>query len=202
MLFHEVFTNFAPTSQNGGSFAERDACLLPFAKRGMSFHVYCSNKKAMSLSKYESQVKLISQPQKAVYERFADLNNLSSIKERLSDPQVQARMSEQISAEKLADLKSYVDSMSFDADSLQIQSPLGEITLRIIERDEPKCLKFASVGAPIQLYVWVQLLPHGEAETKMKVTVGAEVNVFLKGMVAKPLQQAAEGLANMLSAVR
>lgn len=156
----------------------------------------------MSLSKYESQVKLISQPQKAVYERFADLNNLSSIKERLSDPQVQARMSEQISAEKLADLKSYVDSMSFDADSLQIQSPLGEITLRIIERDEPKCLKFASVGAPIQLYVWVQLLPHGEAETKMKVTVGAEVNVFLKGMVAKPLQQAAEGLANMLSAVR
>lgn len=156
----------------------------------------------MSVSKYESEIKFISQPQNVVYERFADLNNLSSLKERLSDPEVQAKMSEQLSAEKVEDMKSYVESMTFDADSLQIHSPLGAITLRIIERDEPKCLKFTSEGAPIQLYVWVQLLPHGEGGTKMKVTVGAEVNFFLQGVVAKPLQQAAEGLANMLAAVR
>lgn len=37
---------------------------------------------------------------------------------------------------------------------------------------------------------------------KLRVTVGAEVNFFMKGMVAKPLQQAADGLANMLSAIR
>ena len=36
----------------------------------------------------------------------------------------------------------------------------------------------------------------------MRVTVGAEVNFFMKGMVAKPLQQAADGLAQMLAAVR
>ena len=115
---------------------------------------------------------------------------------------MQAKLAEEVPADKLGDLRSYTEGMTFDTDSLTIASPLGQITLRIVERDEPKCIKFASEGAPVQLYVWVQLLPHGEMESKMRVTVGAEVNFFMKGMVAKPLQQAADGLANILSAIR
>lgn len=156
----------------------------------------------MSVSKFESEVKFIPQVQQVVYDRFADLNNLASLKERLNDPEVQAKLAEQVPADKLGDLRSYTEGMTFDTDSLTIASPLGQITLRIVERDEPKCIKFASEGAPVQLYVWVQLLPHGEMETKMRVTVGAEVNFFMKNMVAKPLQQAADGLANILSAIR
>ena len=156
----------------------------------------------MSLTKFESEVKIIPQTQQVVYDRFADLNNLASLKERLNDPEVQAKLAEEVPADKLGDLRSYTEGMTFDTDSLTIASPLGQITLRIVERDEPKCIKFASEGAPVQLYVWVQLLPHGEMESKMRVTVGAEVNFFMKGMVAKPLQQAADGLANMLSALR
>ena len=156
----------------------------------------------MSVSKFESEVKFIPQVQQVVYDRFADLNNLASLKERLNDPEVQTKLAEEVPADKLGDLRSYTEGMTFDTDSLTIASPLGQITLRIVERDEPKCIKFASEGAPVQLYVWVQLLPHGEMETKMRVTVGAEVNFFMKGMVAKPLQQAADGLANILSAIR
>lgn len=156
----------------------------------------------MSVSKFESEVKFIPQTQQAVYDRFADLNNLASLKERLNDPEVQAKLAEEVPADKLGDLRTYTEGMTFDTDSLTIASPLGQITLRIVERDEPKCIKFASEGAPVQLYVWVQLLPHGEMESKMRVTVGAEVNFFMKGMVAKPLQQAADGLANILSAIR
>ena len=156
----------------------------------------------MSVSKFESEVKIIPQVQQVVYDRFADLNNLASLKERLNDPEVQAKLAAEVTAAKLGDLRSYTEGMTFDTDSLTIASPLGQITLRIVERDEPKCIKFASEGAPVQLYVWVQLLPHGEMESKMRVTVGAEVNFFMKGMVAKPLQQAADGLANILSAIR
>ena len=156
----------------------------------------------MSVSKFESEVKIIPQVQQVVYDRFADLNNLASLKERLNDPEVQAKLAEEVPADKLGDLRSYTEGMTFDTDSLTIASPLGQVTLRIVERDEPKCIKFASEGAPVQLYVWVQLLPHGEMESKMRVTVGAEVNFFMKGMVAKPLQQAADGLASMLSTIR
>ena len=156
----------------------------------------------MSLSKFESEVKFIPQQQQAVYDRFSDLNNLSAIKERLSDPSVQEQLSQQVPADKIEELRKYADGLSFETDAIHLSSPLGQITLRVVERDEPKCIKFASEGAPVQLYVWIQLLPHGEMESKMRVTVGAEVNFFMKGMVAKPLQQAADGLANMLSAIR
>ena len=74
--------------------------------------------------------------------------------------------------------------------------------LRIIERDEPKCIKFAGEGTPIPVNVWIQLLPHGEGEAKLRVTIGAEVNFFMKGMVSKPLQQAANGLADILAAAQ
>ncbi len=151
----------------------------------------------MSVSKFESEVKYIPQEQTVVYNRFADLSNLNTLKERLDDPEVQAKLAEQVPADKIGELRSYAESMTFDSDSLQISSPMGAITLRIVEREEPKCIKMASEGAPVQLYAWIQLLPHGEGETKMKVTVGAEVNFFMKGMVAKPLQPAADGQANI-----
>lgn len=156
----------------------------------------------MSLAKYESEIKYLPLEQTAVYCRLADLNNLSVLKERLNSPEVQSKLAEQVPADKMADLQKYAEGMTFDTDSMQISSPLGNITLRIVEREEPKCIKLASEGAPVQLYVWIQLLPHGTSECKMRVTVGAEVNMFMKGMVAKPLQQAADGLANMLSAIR
>lgn len=156
----------------------------------------------MSLSKFESEIKIIPQTQNVVYDRFSDLNNLATLKERLNDPMVQERLAQQVPADKMDELRKYAEGMTFDQDSLQIASPLGNVTLRILERDEPKCIKFASEGAPVQLYVWIQLLPHSVYECKMRVTVGAEVNFFMKGMVAKPLQQAADGLAQMLSAIR
>lgn len=156
----------------------------------------------MSLAKYESDVKYIALPQNEVYQRLSNLNNLASIKERLAYPEVQEKLADQIPADKIQQLSQYVEGMTFTEDSLSINSPLGQIVLRIIEREEPKCLKFASEGAPIQLYLWIQLLPHSVYETKLKVTVGAEVNFFMKGMVAKPLQQAANGLAQMLTALR
>lgn len=156
----------------------------------------------MSLSKFESEVKALSVPQAQAYARFSDLRNLEQLKAALSDPTVQERLAQQVPADKLGQLQEYAQQMSFEADALHLQSPMGPVTLRIVEREEPKCVKFASEGAPIQLYLWIQLLPHGEMQSLMRVTVGAEVNFFMKGMVKKPLQQAADGLASMLSMVR
>ena len=156
----------------------------------------------MSLSKFESEVRYMSQDVQTVYNRFSDLRNLESLREKLSDPMVQEKMAEQLPADKIEEAKKQLEGMVFDQDSVQLSTPVGQLVLRIVERDEPKCIKFASEGSPIPLYLWIQLLPHGEVETKLRVTVGAEVNFFMKGMVSKPLQQAADGLANILSVIR
>ena len=154
------------------------------------------------MTKFESDVKYVSQPVDALYARYSDLRNLETLREKLEDPAVQEKMAAQLTPEQIAQAKEQLQTMTFDRDTLSIGSPLGKITLRIIERDEPKCIKFAGEGTAIPVNVWIQLLPHGEGEAKLRVTIGAEVNFFMKGMVSKPLQQAANGLADILAAVQ
>ena len=154
------------------------------------------------MTKFESDVKYVSQPVDALYARYSDLRNLETLREKLEDPAVQEKMAAQLTPEQIAQAKEQLQTMTFDRDTLSIGSPLGKITLRIIERDEPKCIKFAGEGTPSPVNVWIQLLPHGEGEAKLRVTIGAEVNFFMKGMVSKPLQQAANGLADILAAAQ
>ena len=142
----------------------------------------------MGLSKYESEVKNVAQPQQQLYERFSNLRNLEGIKERLSDP-----------ADKLEQARQQFQNVEFTEDTILLTTPVGKITFRVVEREEPKLVKMGSEGSPIPLTIWIQMLPTDVYSSKLRVTVGAEVNMFMKGMVAKPLQQAADGLANILS---
>lgn len=153
------------------------------------------------MTKKESEIKYISRPVNVVYERLADLRNLQFLKDKIDDPQVQAMMASQVPADKIEQVRSVLEKMEFTEDSVAIDSPLGQVTLNIVEREEPKLLKFGAEGAPIPLNLWIQLLPTDELNSKLKVTVGAEVNLFMKAMVGKPLQQAADGLAQVLSVI-
>ena len=78
---------------------------------------------------------------------------------------------------------------------------MGELSLRIIEREEPKCIKFEAVNSPIPANLWIQLLPVTETQCKMKLTVRAELNMFIKAMVSKPLKEGVEKLADMLAMI-
>ncbi len=152
--------------------------------------------------KKESEIKSIARPVELVYARLSDLRNLQALKERLEDPQVQALMAQQIPADKMEMVKAQVEKLEFTENSVEIDSPLGgKISLSMVEREEPKLLKFAAEGSPFPLFLWIQLLPSDEQNCRMKVTVGADVNFFMQAMVNKPLQHADDGLAQMLSAI-
>jgi hypothetical protein len=45
------------------------------------------------------------------------------------------------------------------------------------------------------------MLPVTSEQAKLKVTIDAEVNFFMKAMVAKPLKEGAEKLAEMLARI-
>ena len=61
--------------------------------------------------------------------------------------------------------------------------------------------KFETVQSPVPFNVWVQVLPVDENNSKMKVTVKAELNPFIKSMVEKPLQDGVEKIADALAQV-
>ncbi len=135
----------------------------------------------MSL-KVESSVKQIPHKQETVYSALSDFNNLERIKDR-------------IPADK-------VEDFSFDSDNITIKAPMvGEIKMRIIEREIPKTIKMESVESPVSFNMWIQLLPLDENLCKMKLTVKAEISAFLKGMVEKPMLEGVEKIASALAMI-
>ncbi|MCI1683983.1 MAG: SRPBCC family protein [Bacteroides sp.] len=134
------------------------------------------------MTKFESAVKVISASQELVYEKLSDLNNLEKVKDRLPSDKVK--------------------NLSFDKENLTIEvPPVGKITLTIVEKEPCKCIKFATTSSPLPFNLWIQLLPVNETECKMKLTIGAELNPFMKGMVQKPLQEGLEKMADMLAMI-
>lgn len=134
------------------------------------------------MAKFESSVKQIPYPQQAVYNMLSDLTNIERVKDRVPE-------------DKLKDL-------SFDKDSISISvPPVGAVSMRIIEREEPKAIKFESVNSPMPFNFWIQLLPVNETESKMRLTIKADIPFMLKGMVTKPLQEGIEKIAEALAMI-
>ena len=134
------------------------------------------------MTKFESSVKQIPYPVEDVYRNIRDLSNLERVRDRV--PQ-----------DKLQDFQ-------FDSDSVQVSvSPVGTIKLRICEREENKCVKFETEQSPMPFNLWIQVLPVSATESKMKVTVKADIPFMLKGMVSGPLQDGVEKIADALSQI-
>ena len=135
-----------------------------------------------SESKFESSVKQIPYPQEAVYRNISDLRTLEKVQDRVPE-------------DKVNDFKYDEDNVSLNI------SPVGELKLRICEREEPKCVKFETVQSPVPFNVWIQVLPVDENNSKMKVTVKAELNPFIKGMLEGPMKDGVEKIADALAQV-
>ena len=139
------------------------------------------------MAQFESSIKHIPYSQERVYNKLSDLNNIASIQERM---------------DALKDkLEGKLEDLSFDRDSLTIKVQGISLTLRIIEREPMKCIKFEGEHSPSPLTLWIQILPVTEEEAKLKATIRAEVNMFMKTMVSKPLQDGVEKLAEMLATI-
>ena len=157
------------------------------------------------MTEYKSEVKKIYAPIGRVYERLADLNNLAVIQQGLDNLEAMERIKQQagdkVSPEQLEQVVEKLRSLQFDTDSVSGQTPIGTATLRIIEREPDKTIKFAAEGMPVAANMWIQLLPQGENECAMRLTVKADLNFFIRQMVGKKLEQGVDGLAQMLASL-
>ena len=134
-------------------------------------------------SKFESSIRQIEATQQAVYNTLSNLKNLENVRDRLPEDKI--------------------NEFEFDNDSVSISvAPVGKIAMRIIEREEPKTIKFESVDSPIPFNFWIQLLPVTDTTCKMKLTLKASLNPFIKGMVQKPLSEGIEKIADALQMIQ
>lgn len=134
------------------------------------------------LTTFESTVRQIMYPQQRVYDMLSNLENLEKVRDRLP-------------ADK-------IESLTFDRDSVAVNvPPVGSVAMKIVDREEPKTVKFEAVNSPVPFNFWIQLLPVSDDSCKMKLTIKAELNIFIKGMVSKPLKEGIEKIADVLQAI-
>ncbi|MBR4793991.1 MAG: SRPBCC family protein [Bacteroidaceae bacterium] len=137
------------------------------------------------MKRIESSVKQIPYSQESVYNKVSDLSNLKYLVDRIPEDQ-----KNQFKAENLECTPDRVGCTV---------SPVGQIEIGVVARDPLKCVKLETLRSPINLTIWIQIVSTGDSSCKIKLTVDADLNVFMAKMVEKPLTEAVEKLADLLS---
>ncbi|MDY3069444.1 MAG: SRPBCC family protein [Parabacteroides sp.] len=131
------------------------------------------------MTEFVSEIKAIPQNDDRIFAMLSDLSNLERVKDRIPQDKIQG--------------------FEFDSDSCSFSvNPVGKITFQIVEREPNKTIKFATTNSPVPLFLWIQLKQVAEMDTRMKLTARADLNPFIKQMVAKPMQEAIDKIAAVL----
>jgi hypothetical protein len=134
------------------------------------------------MSKFESGIKKIPFSQERVYNKLSNLNSLEEIKEKIPEDKIQ--------------------DLSFDADSISFNvNPVGTVTLKIIDKEPLKSVKYQTANSPIPFTLWVQILSVSEEESKIKLTTEMDLNPMMKIMLEKPLKEGLEKMADMIAVI-
>ena len=142
------------------------------------------------MEKYISDVKLIDHNQQIVFEHLANFENLA---EYLNSGLIE-KITKQVPQVKITDFESDRDSCKFNI------TGMGVAKIRIVNREPFKTIKVESSGGlPLSFTFWVQLLPVTPQQTKMRLTLHADMNMMIKMMAGNRLQEGINQLAETLS---
>ena len=133
------------------------------------------------MTKIESTIREIAYPQQAVYNMLSDLSNIQKVQDKIPHEQVK--------------------DLTFTADSISISTQMGAVKMVIVNREEPREIKFETQESPLPFNFWIQILSVSETSSKMKLTIKADLNPFIAGMVKKPLQEGIEKIADALQLI-
>lgn len=146
----------------------------------------------MGTTKYVSDVKIVNNNQEIIYNYLSNFENLS----KYVNEGLLSKMSEQIPQIQISNFESDTDSCRFQI------SGMGLAEIKIVEREPHKTIKISSSGGmPVGITFWIQLLPVSAYETKLRLTLDADMSMMIKMMVNKKLEEGINKLADMLAAL-
>ncbi|MFV0468620.1 MAG: SRPBCC family protein [Dysgonomonas sp.] len=135
------------------------------------------------MTEYTSDVKTIPYSDMDIFSVLSDLSRIEQFRDKLPIDQL----------DKIKDFSCDKDSCTISVD------PIGKIRFIIVDRIPNNTIKFEAEQIPFGFNLWIQLKQVAENDTKLKLTVKADLNMFLKPMVSKPLQEGLNKMADMLA---
>ncbi len=135
----------------------------------------------MSDTKYESKIVSSTASAEQIYRVFSNLKNVERVKDLIPKDKIQ--------------------EMEISEDQIRIKvDGLGQkITIGIVDRIENDTIKFGLEGIPMDANFWVQLKQLSENDTRIKLTLKANIPMMFKMMIGNKLQQGLDQAAEMLA---
>ena len=132
------------------------------------------------MTEFVSEIKKIPFSDEMVFKVLSDLSKLENMKDKLPE-------------DKIKDFWCTPNSCSFSVD------PVGKVTFDVIDREPNKTIKFKSQGLPFEVDAWIQLVSKGENDTRMKLTLRAKLNPFIKPMVNTPMKDGVDKVSDVIA---
>ena len=135
----------------------------------------------MSETKYESKITSACCTATQAYRVLSDLKNLERVRDLIPKDKIQ--------------------EMEIESDRVRMKvDGLGQkITIAIVDRIENDTVKFGLEGIPMDGNFWIQLKELAPNDTRIKLTVKADIPMMFKFMIEKKLQQGLDQAADMLA---
>ena len=94
-----------------------------------------------------------------------------------------------------------IQEMEIQPDHVRIKvDGLGQkITIAIVDRIENDTIKFGLEGAPMEANFWIQLKEISPTDTRLRLTLKADIPMMFRMMIGKKLQQGLDQAADMLA---
>lgn len=135
----------------------------------------------MSESKYESKITSAPCSAAQIYRVLSNMQNLERVKDMI--PQ-----------DKIQEMEIYPDRVRMKIDGLG-----QKISIAIVDRIENDTVKFGAEGIPMQANFWIQMKEVSPTDTRLKLTVKADIPMMFKFMIEKKLQNGLDQAAEMLA---
>ena len=135
----------------------------------------------MSETKYESKITSAPCSAQQIYRVMSNLQNLE-------------RVRDMIPKDKIQEMEIEPDRVRINVDGLA-----QKITIAIVDRIENDTVKFGAEGIPMDANFWIQLKELAPNDTRIKLTVKADIPMMFKMMIGKKLQDGLDQAADMLA---
>ena len=135
----------------------------------------------MSECKYESAVTKVAASAAQIYSVFSNLKNLERVKDLIPQDKVQ--------------------EMEIEAESVRMKvDGLGQkITILIVDKTENEVIKYGAEGIPMEMNFWIQMKEVAPMDTRIKLTLKADIPMMFKMMLDKKIQQGIDQAAAMIA---
>ena len=132
---------------------------------------------------YESHIAKVNANAASIYSVLSNMSNIEKVRELI--PQ-----------DKIQEMESDPDFIRLKVDGLG-----QKIVIRIVDRIENDTVKYGVENLPIDGNIWIQIKQLAPMDSRIKLTLKAELPMMIAMMAGKKIQQGIDQAADMLAMI-